>query len=89
MPNHNFIIHTNGDSEKTIKEAFMGVLNDVSDVETALRQCVPNMRNYYPLSNADDAFYKDRSGWIAQMKKLEEIKAWATAGVMRAMGEKE
>jgi ferritin-like metal-binding protein YciE len=89
MSDHNFIVHTNGDTAKTLKESFMGVLNDVSDVETALRECAPNMRNYYPLPNAESAFDKDRSGWIAQMKKLEEIKAWATSGALRAMGEKE
>jgi hypothetical protein len=44
-------VHTNGDRAETLLEQYRTALNSVSDAMVALRECTPNGRNYYPISN--------------------------------------
>lgn len=85
MPDHNFLMHMNGDDKQSLYNGFQHALDAAEAAEALLRKAAPNMRNYYPLENGEDLFKADHKAFVDQLMKLVEVKEWATEGLVRVI----
>ena len=71
-----FTIHRNGTSKDEIVRNYRAVLEEIGELENAMRNAAPNARDYYVNDNPDD-FEADRSEYALMLARLAAIKVWA------------
>jgi ribosomal protein S10 len=80
---HKFAIHMNGTDRSDMDARFQDVLDKATELHSAMGHVLPNMRDYYTLDNAMEAFKTDRAEFEKNRQALVDLGVWATMALMR------
>lgn len=82
MQLHNFIIHMNGTDAVSMDKQFNNIYHLAAQLETAIRQAWPHMRDYYTLGDsAESSRTADVIVAREHLLNVEKVQEWALDGL--------